>query len=68
MLSVVVEGVFLVAFLLVMDFGERLHWLLLIATWLASGTLGSFMLVLGAHLNLNTLHVLKAIERLDDDH
>ena len=69
-LSVVVEGMLLVAFLLVMDFGERLHWLILIAAWLTSGTLTGLMLVSGAHLNLNTLHVLKAIELLDhdDDH
>ncbi len=68
--SVILEGTLLVAFLLVMDFGDRLHWLLLIATWLASGTIAALMLVLAAHINLNTLHILKAIELLDhdDDH
>jgi len=69
-LSGVVEIILLIVFLIVMDFGDRLHWLLLIATWLASGTIVAVIVVLAAHINLNTVHILKAIELLDhdDDH
>lgn len=56
------EALFLLAFILVADFSDRLHLLLLLAT------VGSYSLVvigliaLGAHVNRGVLRVLKAIE------
>ena len=60
--AVVWEALFIVAFILVADFSNRLHLLLLIAT------IGSYSIVvlglvaLGAHMNRGVLRVLKAIE------
>jgi len=69
-LAGLVEASLLVAFLLVMDFDQRLHWLLLIAAVLTYGTVVAGLLVMGAFINMNTLRVLKAIELIgrDDDH
>jgi hypothetical protein len=70
LLAVLVEGSLLVTFLLVMDFGQRLHWLLLIAAVLTYGTVVAGLVMMGAFINMNTLRVLKAIELIgrDDDH
>ncbi len=70
LLAGLVEGVLLVTFLLVMDFGQRLHWLLLIAAVLTYGTVAAGLVMMGAFINMNTLRVLKAIELIgrDDDH
>ena len=69
-LAGLVEASLLVTFLLVMDFDQRLHWLLLIAAVLTYGTVVAGLLVMGAFINMNTLRVLKAIELIgrDDDH
>ncbi|HKS30745.1 MAG TPA: hypothetical protein VJS44_23280 [Pyrinomonadaceae bacterium] len=64
MIAAVWEALFLVAFVLLADFSNRLHLLLLIAT------IGSYSIViigliaLGAHVNRGVLRVLKAIELL----
>jgi hypothetical protein len=65
-----VEVSLLVTFLLVMDFGQRLHWLLLIAAVLTYGTVAAGLVMMGAFINMNTFRVLKAIELIDrdDDH
>ena len=65
-----VEVSLLVTFLLVMDFGQRLHWLLLIAAVLTYGTVAAGLVMMGAFINMNTLRVLKALELIgrDDDH
>jgi hypothetical protein len=70
LLAALVEVSLLVTFLLVMDFGQRLHWLLLIAAVLTYGTLACGLVMMGAFINMNTLRVLKAIELIsrDDDH
>ncbi len=67
LLAVLVEGSLLVTFLLVMDFGQRLHWLLLIAAVLTYGTVAGVLVMMGAFINVNTLRVLKAIELIDRD-
>lgn len=60
--AVVWEALFILAFILVADFSNRMHLLLLIAT------IGSYSIVvlglvaLGAHMNRGVLRVLKAIE------
>ena len=70
LVAVLVEASLLVTFLLVMDFGQRLHWLLLIAAVLTYGTVAGGLVMMGAFINMNTLRVLKAIELIsrDDDH
>jgi hypothetical protein len=56
------EGLFILAFILVADFSNRMHLLLLLAT------IGSYSIVvlglvaLGAHMNRGVLRVLRAIE------
>lgn len=60
--AVVWEALFILAFMLVADFSNRMHLLLLIAT------IGSYSIVviglvaLGAYMNGGVLRVLKAIE------
>jgi hypothetical protein len=60
--AVVWEGLFILAFILVADFSNRMHVLLLLAT------IGSYSIVvlglvaLGAHMNRGVLRVLRAIE------
>lgn len=60
--AVVWEALFILAFILVADFSNRLHLLLLIAS------IGSYSIVvlglvaLGAHMNRGVLRILKAIE------
>jgi len=66
-LASVIEGALLVTFLVLMDMGERLHWLLLVASLLVYGTLGAGLLTLGAHNNVNTNRILKAIALRDDE-
>jgi hypothetical protein len=70
LLAGLVEASLLVTFLLVMDFDQRLHWLLLIAAVLTYGTVAAGLVMMGAFINMNTLRVLKAIELIgrDDDH
>ena len=70
LLAGLVEVSLLVTFLLVMDFDQRLHWLLLIAAVLTYGTVVAGLVMMGAFINMNTLRVLKAIELIghDDDH
>ena len=60
--AVVWEALFILAFILVADFSNRMHLLLLLAT------IGSYSIVvlglvaLGAHMNRGVLRVLRAIE------
>ena len=57
----VVEATLLVTFLLLMDYRDRLHWLLLVAALLVYCTLGLGLIALGAYVNLVTQRILKAI-------
>ena len=60
--AALVELSFLVAFLILADFSNRVHALLLIAT-IAVYTIVAFGLIaLGLHVNRNTLRVINAIE------
>jgi hypothetical protein len=60
--AVIWEALFILAFILVADFSNRMHLLLLLAT------IGSYSIVvlglvaLGAHMNRGILRVLRAIE------
>ena len=60
--AAVIEGVLLATFFFLMDFGNRLHWLILVGALLVYATLGVGMLTLGAHVQACTLRILKAID------
>ena len=62
--AVALEALFLAAFLLLADFRERVHLLLLISTVAVYTIVALGLLALGSHVNRNTLRVLKAVEAL----
>jgi len=62
-----VELLFLIAFLLLADFSNRVHVLLLIMTIVIYTIMAFGLLALGLHVNRNTLRVLNAIELLERD-
>jgi hypothetical protein len=62
--AVLLEALFLAAFLLLADFRDRAHLLLLISTVAVYTIVALGLLALGAHVNRNTLRVLKAVEAL----
>ena len=63
--AAIIELLFLVAFLLLADFSNRVHILLLLSA-IATYTILIFgLLALGLHVNRNTLRVLNAIELLE---
>lgn len=65
--AAIVELLFLVTFLLLADFSNRVHILLLLSA-IATYTILIFGLIaLGLHVNRNTLRVLSAIELLEKE-
>jgi hypothetical protein len=64
--AAVFEGVFLIAFLLLMQLDNRLHVLLLIATVGSYSVVVLGLVALGAHVNRCVLRVLKAMELQQD--
>jgi len=64
--AAVVEGACLLAFILLADFGNRLHLLLLVTALLVYGTLALGILALGAFTQSWCRRILTAIELLDD--
>jgi hypothetical protein len=60
--AAVVEGVFLLAFLLLADFANRTHVLLLLGTVMTYSILAIGLVALGAHVNRAILRVLQAID------
>jgi len=62
-----VEMLFIVAFLLLADFSNRVHVLLFIASFSVYTILIFGLIALGLHVNRNTLRVLSAIELLEKD-
>jgi hypothetical protein len=64
LIAAIVEAFFLVGFLLLADLSNRTHVLLLIATVAVYSILALGLIALGAHVNRNTLRVLRAIELL----
>lgn len=63
--AAIVEALLMASFLLLADFSNRLHLLLLIVTVALYSILGLGMIALGANSNRNTRLVLKAIELLE---
>ena len=64
--SAVVEGFFLVLYVVLMDWDDRLHQLILVASLLTYWTLAACVLALGAYGNWMTQRLLKAIELVDN--
>jgi hypothetical protein len=56
-----VEGSLLITYLCLMNYHERLHWLILVAALLTYGTISMGLLTLMAYIDVNTQRVLKAI-------
>src|SRR5262245_14575455 len=61
------EAAFGLAFLLLMDFHERLHWLILIAAGLTYGIVIICVVNLGNYVNSATQTILRAIFARDQD-
>ena len=64
--AVVLEGAFLVLFLMLADFTNRVHVLLLVATVMTYSILALGLVALGAHVNRAVLRVLHAIDGIAD--
>lgn len=60
--AALLEGAFIVSFLLLADLTNRLHLLLLISTISCYSIVGLGMFALGAHINRGLARVLKAVE------
>ncbi len=65
-LAAVVETGGLITYLVVMDFGDRLHWLILIAACLVYLTTGFWTWALAAHGTASSWRLLKAIDLLHE--
>jgi hypothetical protein len=60
--AVIVESLFVASFLLLADFSNRLHVLLLIATVSCYTIVVLGLVALGAHFNRGVARILKAVE------
>ena len=63
--AAVIEAAFLLGFLLLADFSNRTHVLLLIATVATYTLLALGLVALGTHSNRNTLRILRAIDLVE---
>jgi hypothetical protein len=66
--AVILEALFLAAFLLLADLRNRTHLLLLLSTIAIYSIVGAGLLALAAFVNRATLRVLKALELLESGH
>lgn len=66
--AALVESIFVVSFLLLADFSNRLHVLLLISTVSCYTIVVLGLFALGAHINRAVARVLKAVELLPNSH
>ena len=62
--AVIVEGAFLLTFLMLADFTNRLHVLLLLGTVMTYTIVAIGLVALGAHVNRAILRVLHAIDEI----
>jgi hypothetical protein len=62
--AAIIEVFFIAGFLLLADFSNRMHVLLLITTIATYSILALGLVALGVHINRNTLRVLNAVELL----
>lgn len=65
--AAVIEATCLIVFILLADFHNRLHLLLLVGAGLVYGTLAMGILALGAFTQSWCLRILNAIELLDEE-
>lgn len=65
-LAATTESAGLITYLVVMDFGDRLHWLILIAAVLVYLTTGFWTWALAAHATSRSWRLLKAIDLLHE--
>ena len=63
--AAVVEFAFLAAFLLLADFSNRVHLLLLISSISVYTIVGFGLIALGLHVNQNALRIINAIESIE---
>lgn len=63
--AAVIEAFFLGAFLLLANFSDRLHLLLLISSITIYTILGFGLIALGLHVNRNALRIISAIESIE---
>ena len=63
--AAVIEAIFLAAFLLLSDFSNRLHLLMLISSITIYTILGFGLVALGLHVNRNALRIIQAIESIE---
>lgn len=63
--AAVIEAFFLGAFLLLANFSDRLHLLLLISSITIYTILGFGLIALGLHVNRNALRIINAIESIE---
>ena len=63
--ALAVETLFLIAFVLLADFHNRIHVLLLLAAMAVYLILGLGLFALGAHVSRNTQTLLRAIELIE---
>jgi hypothetical protein len=61
-----IEVGFIAAFVLLADFSNRIHLLLLISSIAVYTIIGFGLIALGLHVNQNTLRILNAIELRDE--
>jgi hypothetical protein len=64
--AVGIEAVMLPVYLALADFGNRMHVLLLIATVATYTIIAIGLVALGAHVNRNTLRILRAVQLAAD--
>lgn len=64
--AVIVEAVMLPVYLLLADFSNRTHVLLLVAMVATYTIVGIGLVALGAHVNRNTLRILRAVQLAAD--
>jgi hypothetical protein len=63
--AVAIEVTFLAAYVLLADFSNRLHVLLLLATVAIYSLLALGLVALGAHVTRSTLRIIRAVELVD---
>ena len=61
-----IEIVFFAAFLLLADFSDRVHLLLLISSITVYTIVGFGLIALGLHVNQNALRIINAIESIEE--
>lgn len=64
--AAIIESAFIVSFLFLADFSNRMHVLLLISTVSGYSIVGFGLFALGAHVNRGIARILKAIELRPD--